>query len=488
MVSAVSWLVQQGQPLYHDLDAADRYSVLYGPSVYLTNGLFLEILGPSLFSAKLASFLGAVFSLVFFYAALARRKVDTTALWVTGFVTLYYWMQGFAVYLVRPDSLTLFSISFGLFAVVKTRRTIGCLALAVVIGFVVNLKIHAGLYCLPILGILIDRWGWRAGLLTLGGAFLVVLAPFALYPQVSLATYLLWLSSALKHGLSTSTLLLTGRYVVFLLLPLAVFQVAGLWPRNLLVQHRNFVLFLVIAVPLSILFSSKPGAGLVHVLPLVPAVMYLVGLILRKMGPELKRVPLNRKGAGLVFAWLLALILVGSIKEYQSIRSVQVNTRESEEVVVDLQEIMVRYDYLKIAMACGGEAANFRKTWLRPLLVFQDNPLFLDPISVMDSCKSGRELSDKTVDAMVEGRVDLWLVPRLHAPFEKKSWYPPHRPIFPEEFIRQFHENFTLAGHSRYFDFWFWDGLEESQRQGKPSVGIEELVSATLEEDFSSEL
>src|SRR5512133_1669547 len=60
VVSTLSWLVSHGHPLYTPFDAAERYSVLYGPSVFLTNGLFLKTLGPSLAAVKLASALAAV--------------------------------------------------------------------------------------------------------------------------------------------------------------------------------------------------------------------------------------------------------------------------------------------------------------------------------------------------------------------------------------------------------------------------------------------
>ena len=67
-------------------------------------------------SAKAASLLGVLGSLVFLYAALARPSRDLVALGITALGVLFYWTQGFAVYLVRPDSLLLFAVGFGLFA------------------------------------------------------------------------------------------------------------------------------------------------------------------------------------------------------------------------------------------------------------------------------------------------------------------------------------------------------------------------------------
>jgi hypothetical protein len=121
---------------------------------------------------------------------------------------------------------------------------------------------------------------------------------------------------------------------------------------------------------------------------------------------------------------------------------------------------MEQFDGLPMAMAFGGEERWYRCTWLRPLLTFRDNPVLLDPISVMDTVKSGRTLSRATYDALTEGRVALWLVPRSQAPFHKMSYYDPEVSIFPSEFVQHFRNCYTLRGQTLYFDLWFWNGLD----------------------------
>ena len=174
LVASLSWLVQNGQPLYHELEAAERYSVLYGPSVFLTNGLFLQVMGPSLFSAKIGSFLSILGCLVFLYAALARSSRDWVALFVTSLAALYFWSQGFAAYLVRPDALLLFSVGLALYAASKTGRLTALVSVAVMLGFAVNLKVHAVIYFFPVLVILGERFGWRRALLAVRCTLVVV--------------------------------------------------------------------------------------------------------------------------------------------------------------------------------------------------------------------------------------------------------------------------------------------------------------------------
>ncbi len=463
VVSCLSWLVQTGRPLYTAFDAAERYSVLYGPSVFLTNGLFLKILGPSLASAKVASIFGSLGSLVFLYAAVARRSRDLLALTVTALAVLYYWTQGFAVYLVRPDALLLFAVGLGLFAGARSRRVLALVTVAVAAGFAINLKAHGAIYFLPVFALVLRRFGRRDVVLCGLGTVAVVIAPFFVYPQVSLVNYVGWLSNAVSHGLEAHTLGQTLRYAAFLLLP-----VIGLvWAapeRPLLWRRFRVELWLLVPVfGLTTVLAAKPGAGPVHLLPLVPTTMFLLGKLLRAGYLEVAGAARRPRPVQVVLAaTLLTALLAGSVNAYRAVRYVSYEIGRTPDLALDVKEIMSAYPGLTISMACGGENLSFQTTWLRPLLVFADNPLLIDPISVMDSSLSGREISPKTYLAISEGRVAVWLVPRRQVPFSKQNWYAPHKPLFPVSFREHFMACYTPRDHSRYFDLWFWNGLPES--------------------------
>lgn len=463
IVSCLSWLFKSGQPLYTDFNTAERYSVLYGPAVFLTNGLFLEFLGPSLAATKLASLFGSFGSLVFLYAAVARRSRDRLALAVTGLAVLYYWTQGFAAYLVRPDALLLFAVGLGLFATVKLRRVLALVTVAFAAGFAVNLKVHGALYFLPIFVLLYQRFGGRAMLQTWLGTVLVVGAPFVLYPQVSLVNYISWLTNAISHGLETYSLQQNLRYAGFLLLPLVAVVVAAADRRRLLRKYRLLLLVLGPVFGLILLLAAKPGAGAVHLLPLVPTTMYVLATIYRGLGEQtpgpLAR-PVWRQAA--LTATVLTALLTGTINAYRAVRYVDHQIAQTPDLMQDVQQIMRAYPELPLAMACGGENLSFRATFLRPLLVFANHPLLIDPISVMDSSLSGRALSPATYAALSDGRVAVWLVPRRQAPFAKVNWYAPHNPLFPKDFQELFVSCYTRRAHSRYFDLWFWNGLTTS--------------------------
>ncbi|PJA75571.1 hypothetical protein CO151_05075 [bacterium CG_4_9_14_3_um_filter_65_15] len=465
VVSSLSWQLHSGQPLYTTFDQAERYSVLYGPSVFLTNGLFLKILGPSLFSAKVASALAAIASLLLLYAALRRKTYDTLALVTTAVTVLYYWAQGFSIYLVRPDSLLVFAVSLGLYAAVRSGRWLAILTVAVATGFSVNLKIHCFVYFLPVLVLLARRFGPRAAVWSLVGAGLVTAAPFAFHPQISALNYLHWLTNEAHHGLRLDLLVQPVNFALLLALPLVV--IALLRGRRLgyLGQERWLVWSLLPAVISALAISAKPGSGILHLMPLIPTTMFVAGRLVRPLRDSGLPIWGRPSAWASVAALALVALLTGGVAEYRSVRLVDWQLGQMPDLAADVQFIMDEHSDLTMGMAIAGEDRWFRSTWLKPLLVFQGNPVLLDPISVMDTAKAGVPLTQATYDAISSGRVAMWLVPRAHVPFQKMSWYDPDQPIFPADFVQNFQNCYTLREHSEYFDLWFWNGLPKGERK-----------------------
>lgn len=466
VVSSLSWLVQNGEPLYHDIDSPQRYSVLYGPSVFLTNGLFLDILGPSLMAAKMASILGVFGSLLFLYAALSRPGRSWIPILMTSLAALYLWSQGFAAYLVRPDALLLFAIGLALFTGVRSGRTLALISFAVMFGFAVNLKVHAAVYFIPLVTILAGRFGWRSVSAAGLGSLVVIAAPFVLHPQVSAANYISWLLNAMDQGLGNNSLFDTLQFTAYLLLPLAVILFASPRAAVLIRKHSLCLWSLVPAFLLTLVLAEKPGAGLVHLLPLIPTTLYLVGLILHDMVDDPTTVPSVNSSArqAALAAMVLTVFLAGTVNAYRAVRLVDWQIDQAPNLSADVKGILDQFPELSIGMACGGENTSFRNTWLRPLLVFANQPLLVEPVSVMDCRLTGMEMPPETYKALEEGLVKLWLVPRGQTPFSKRNWYEPHGPLFSARFIKHFESLYTRSGHSRYFDFWLWNGAD-------PAVG-----------------
>ncbi len=478
MISSVSWLVNHGEPLYHPIDSPTRYSVLYGPSVYLTNGFFLQLFGASLGATKLASLLAIGLSLVFLYGAVAKRRLDTLATMAVLLAVLYFWNQGFSIYLVRPDAFLVFAVSFGLLVVQRSRGWLAWLALGGALGFAINLKIHALLYFLPVLVIFLRQQGVRSLVKSLLFGALVVVAPFFLHPQISGTNYLLWLKNAMGHGLGVETLASTSRYGLALLMPVLAVAILDGHKGRWIFKDKLLTLSLVGALLGCLVLSSKHGAGLVHLLPLVPVFVFVAAH--RVSGLDHSHWTVSSLissrlfwGRTAVAVMFVTLMISGSVHTYRSSMLVKWQNRNTDAVAKDLKSIMADFKDFKISMACGGEEEFFRSTFLRPLLVFADNPLLIDPIAVMDCRKAGMDLSESTFKAIKDGRVGVWLVPRNQKPFSKTNWYAPHEAIFPERFLDYFLENYSRRTHSEFFDLWFWNGFEQDPKINPAMAAIE---------------
>jgi predicted membrane-bound mannosyltransferase len=115
-ISSVSWLIQTGQPLYHKIEAAERYSLIYGPLLYLIDGVFLKLLGANIFVAKLPISLALILSLVFIFYLLKELSEYKTALFGTACISLVLLCFGNAygnvIFQIRSDSLLLMCVSF----------------------------------------------------------------------------------------------------------------------------------------------------------------------------------------------------------------------------------------------------------------------------------------------------------------------------------------------------------------------------------------
>jgi hypothetical protein len=138
---------------------------------------------------------------------------------------------------------------------------------------------------------------------------------------------------------------------------------------------------------------------------------------------------------------------------------VQTYVANGEAVERDIKRISAAYRGHSIGMAYGGEGRDFRLTYFRPLLAFSGNPLLLDAIALMEADFAGRSFPQQTSDAVLSGQIEIWLVPKEKAPFQKSNWYAANQQIFPDGFRQLFRENFQRRDQSEFFDLWIHKGV-----------------------------
>jgi len=459
-VATVSWLLQDGEALYHTIDAAERYSILYGPTVYLITGGMLELFGPSIPIAKTGATLALISALGLVFATLLRSVRANTALVMTAVTALLLWTTGTSPFVLRPDPFLVFGAALGLYGAGLNRRRDAILVVAIAFGFSVNLKIHAGLYMLPVLALLDLKHGWKALLFAFGLAHALVMAPFAFHPGIDPFLYVEWVKLSLQHGLQADALPQLLRRAVFFALPMLIPIALGARLSRRPRMARELILAWATCNLAVIVLATKPGAGLVHLLPLVP-INVVFGAILWSSLPDRHanwRASPAAWGQGAVAAFLVTALIFGSVVGYRSGRRAEAIMANSKDLSNDITTILSQRNGRTVGMGYGGEGRSFIATYLRPLLAFDRQPVTLDAISQMDAKLAKLAMSPDSIDSLDSGVINVWLIPRGQQPFIKRSWYPPHEAIFSDEYREHFLSNYMLEGHSKFFDLWSWKG------------------------------
>lgn len=468
-VAAVSWLLQHGQPLYHSLEAAERYSTQYGPSLYLIIGVFLKLLGQSLIAAKLPIGATLVLSLLLLFLTLQTTVRFPLSVIGTACASLGILAFGNTIlntaFQIRSDSLLFFCIVLALWGIITRKKIVAGILCAFSFGVAINLKVTAILYFFPLYTLFYSQYGMVSTLSSVLAGLAIAALPFSL-PQISLANYLLWIDRTKNHGLSLELLWNNLRAAFLLFLPLGLLSLQ-LWGSNrrvfkkLALQYKRCFYTLLVSVVGTVLVAAKPGAGAHHLLPYLPVIIYLccleIGAIAEifvnpKNEPNRSQL-LKNSIFGAAFLLFLFLLFCNAVWQVVFLWS-NYSDSIAPEIVADIQQTIQSYPQQTIAMGYGGNQ-TYLLTNYRPIPVFAGNPYLIDSAALMDMQKAGLEIPASTIEALRACRIEIWLIPRGDIPFTLLSYYPPNPPLFSNEFQAAFRESYELKDRSQYYDLWF---------------------------------
>ena len=303
-IAATSWLFVRGAPVYHELNAATRYVLPYGPMVYLINGALLRLTGPSLVAAKIGGCLAALLGILFSYLAFRKAADLSKAVTLTGLLALYLAFFKIRSFWPGPDSFLFFCVSLGLWSAVLDRRILPGLLCGIVLGVSLNLKLHAFLYFIPVLTLLTVRKGLGPLLTSLVTSFLVAALPFLL-PNVSFSNMVAWYLQYSKHGIDVRLLAANPLFLAFLLAPAVLYAfyficVDSSGFRSFLRADRLWLGSLAISAVSVSVVGTKVGAGPHHLIPLIPLILFTAGRM--KPLPDPDRSSYNR--------WIIAAVVI----------------------------------------------------------------------------------------------------------------------------------------------------------------------------------
>jgi hypothetical protein len=465
-------LLGTGAPLYHELDTASRYALLYGPNCFLALWAAMRLLPDPVLAPKLCAALFALAALALVFATMRRSIVCRQARWLgLAYFCAMCLLVGYRLVWVRSDSQLLFWVALGLWASLHRSTWLAFLLVGACAGAAFDAKLHGILYFLPIVAVLLPRGRVRHWAALAGLGVLVAAAPFLLIPSVSASNYLLWLKMASRHGFGLLLPLSVAMTLGFMLMPLAlaaVGHVADMAPerrRELFRATRVQLILAVLAVAAIFVVSSKNGAGEWHLIPLLPTGAWLLAALLDRDSLWESRLPF-RGLAGSAWAAVLILALANAGFVLCDVGAVYLRTEPAalDLSMADARALAAKFPGQNVAVGYG-ENKDFPASFARLALPVQEK-LMLDAAALMDMRLSRVGLPPSTVTALSDGAVQVWLIPKNSVPFAMVDLFR-HESLFSPAFQHVFHQHYRKVAEGQVFAAWHYYprfGLDTDQR------------------------
>jgi hypothetical protein len=427
-------ILLQGRPLYPGLDDYSFHGLLYGP-------LIAEIQAGALFlgsaigdlsvtlSSKLAGVLAFLLASGLFFRTARGWDFGRT------YYTLYLLPFGILGFWNRSEPLFLLLVTFCFWIVETCGRRPALLALGICAGLASGLKLHGFLYIAPAAVLLMTREEFNLDVVLLP-AVAAAAAFFLLYSpaNVSLYSFFAYLLFGAEHGLSWQLFAQNLAFICALWTPLIVALAAvGRWR----VLREPELLALAALQIAAAVVGAKPGAGIHHLLPFIPANALAFA---RHTGKDAARV------AAVPLVWLAVLApgaAVAGDLAYRMGRDWRTYERAREEL------LRIRDRHPDLVMGVGG-GNYYPYTFLRPLLA-DGGPPQIEYSSYMDLKFVGVP-DTPLVRAFESCEIRYLAMPKREPPFSLASYYVSGVPMFSDTLRDTFAHRFAKITQGTWYD------------------------------------
>ena len=451
-VAVSSALLLRGQSLYPDWIAGEGvYGLMYGPVLYFINAMVL-IANKSIFATKFAGVAAAWTALLIMAlnARLIVRDYAITSLAI-GCVCLVFFRLMPGQFWSRPEPfLILLSALSGLALRLPIFKA--GLAIGIITGLAVGLKLHGVFCCLPAAAALLERqslpWMSRVQLASIifATAVAVMIAPF-LHPAVSLSQYLTNLEIAAEHGLRLDLFIQNIIFLALIMTP----GIAIYFLKRPMLLHE-FPLSIPVLITSGIIVAAvgaKNGAGVHHMLPLVPAVT-MATLQIAQLKSQDPSALISREAGALSFFVAYFVAFMPFVVD-QSLLMGHAIARSSSEwpKIVELEKLYGVHTWAEMGTT---DNANYPSTYYRVVGVLRGGPVHLEVPFLLDLRAAG--LGDDAIrDLLQHCKVAEWVLPQAGNPFSQRNGYNGDE-LFSDGVRHAFHNNYRLISRGTYYDVW----------------------------------
>ena len=427
-MATLGLVLLKGKPLYPALDAYSFHGLLYGPLLAESQAAAL-FLGSSL--AGLPVLLSSKLAGVFSFLAATGVFFTTARTW--GFSRAYYALFllpfGLLAFWNRCEPLFLLLVAISFRAVEFRPPWRALLVLGICAGLASGLKLHGFLYIVPALVAYLakEKVGAQGALIlaaSAAGAFLLLFLP----GNVSLRAFADYLLSATAHGLSWRLLLVNLIFVAALWSPLLVVARPAEWARAPLLALAALQLLVAVV-------GSKPGAGIHHLLPFIPANALL-------FAPYAA----NGRKPGANWVWV-AMLIPGLATSALLAWTMARDWRPYAQASQELERIQSAYPDLVMGLAGNN---TYPYVFLRPMLE-KKGETQVEYSSYMDLQLVG--VSDAPLRLAFEScRVRHLAMPKGEPPYAFRTYYDPMPPLFSDALRETFARRFRKVASGRWYD------------------------------------
>lgn len=439
-----SILFARGEPVYHPIDGAQRYALLYGPLLTMVYGWIFAVF-PTITSVKLAGIAFAFIGVVLTMRLICTRQSVAWRWSLMLFASIALGFLGKSLLMARADALIFLLASLAALAAVAWRHPL--LWIGAAAGVASGFKVTAVLYFVPLALLFLRTGGWPVFFLS-AGLFGVALALPFFHPQVGVTEYLQWLKAATVHSYNTQVFLSNLGVAGFFFVPLVV--------QYLVFRERRLADFgFVMSAILVAFLGSKLGGGQYHLLPFLPILM---ALIVRRPTPEIGTwmhhdiVLPAAKGAVLLMTIPACFVFLTSSSFLQPQLFGVKNPYKMDPAALDeALSFGERFGFRQTSVGYGQMSS--RNSNALANLAAKGAPILLTDVAMWDMDASKLPVPEGTVEAVRTCQIPVWLIPTGDRPFAGGSVYFPDSPVF-EPLPRVFLGAYSLSEQGRYFDVW----------------------------------
>jgi hypothetical protein len=468
-VASLSWVWMQGHELYPNWTTGDVYGLVYGPIIFLINGMAL-LLNPSIFASKLPGVLSLVAALGATWIILIRKTANClTSLFLLASLIMLLGPFGVFPYWNRSEPFLILVSVLALLMAFGPSSLMAAVGIGVLAGAAAGLKLHGFIYTVPAAAATlakVETLRGRVVIAIIGGACAVAAAllPF-LEKGASIVDYLQFLRVELNSGLSSS--LLVGIIPVTFVLTAPIVGI-WIWRKPALYLSDHWLLIASgISVAMITVIGAINGGGSYHLLPLIPICIYGIAVVCVSSKTEAKEI------AALIFvSFFLAYGPQLFLNMRWFIYKYQVAAPSEREKIAELITYLDSYPEAQIGIS---DDEHYSSYFYRVLSVWKGRPLHVDFTVWMNLAYAG--VGEEHIVRFIKGcTVPTWILP-LGAPFTMISWYN-DVPVLSDSFRKTFSTNYQLVRTGQAYQV--WECKRAAMRGDIPTIRVGRLLPVPI--------